>query len=84
LDRNVFLELLEVIFAWKFKHEDKLILLYNPSNEIKNFHLEDLNKVLGVLGYEVQNVMDTLARAYNEISKEDLIKQKLENGTDTK
>jgi hypothetical protein len=58
----------EVMFAWKFKHKEKLILIYNPSNT-------DVTPILGVmqkLGFEIQDVMDTFKSAYNEMPKDKL------------
>lgn len=66
----------KLMFAWKIKHEDRLVLIYNPSNDKK---IEPLIEMMNKLGYEVKDVMDTLISAYNEIPKEDLEKQKNEN-----
>jgi hypothetical protein len=52
----------ELMFAWKFKHKEKLILIYNPSNT-------DVTPFLSImqgLGFEIHDVMETLKNAYNE------------------
>ena len=53
----------EVMFAWKFKHKEKLILVYNPSNTDVTPMLDLMQK----LGFEIQDVMESIKNAYNEI-----------------
>lgn len=52
----------QIMFAYKFKHEEKLVIVYNPSNS----EIEFLMKMFRATGYEVQNVMTFLENAYNE------------------
>lgn len=59
----------ELKFAWKFKHEEHLVLVYNPSKEDEDI-INPLFDMMKMLGYEIQNVEETLKKAYNEIPQE--------------
>ena len=52
----------EIMFAWKFKHKEKLILVYNPSNT----DITPLLDIIDNLGFQVQDIMESIKSAYNE------------------
>ena len=52
----------EIKFAWKFKHEEKMVLIYNPSNT----DVSPMLNMIKTLGFQIQDVMETLKNVYNE------------------
>jgi hypothetical protein len=70
----------ELKFAWKIKPEERLILIYNPSNDDIESIFKNLNDI--GLGFEIQDVMDVIINAYNELPKEDRTKLGEINGTE--
>jgi len=55
----------KLMFAYKFKHEDKFIIYYNPSKD-ENF-LNLLKSVALVSGYNLQDMEETLKSIREEV-----------------
>jgi hypothetical protein len=64
-------------FAWKFKHEDKLVLIYNPDGIKAGEIIEGLKS----FGFQVQDVMtEVLPNIYNSLSKDEIKRLEKKNG----
>jgi hypothetical protein len=58
----------ELIFAWKFKHEDRLILFYlkDKEGEDSNKAIEFLKGMGKAIGYEVEDIEEKFKQLIND------------------
>jgi len=56
----------ELIFAYKFKHEDKIILYYTPDVEKAKSIIEPMKDFMVLLGFQFQDMTETLESVYQE------------------
>ena len=62
----------ELIFAYKFEHDEKFILYYSPNNDERGKKVVKLLTDLGRLGgYNIQNMEDNLKSIYAEYKIEE-------------
>lgn len=61
----------ELVFAYKFKHEDKVIIYYEPEKTSKTKEIiEMISSMATLFGYRLQDMKETLESVYQEYKKE--------------